>query len=145
MEGRLIFQDRAGGKSSTSLLGITSGATLVALADTLKGFSNAQIIEASVLETDDMAPAGYPKTDPPFDSISVRARLVVKITDGDYPADEPKLLQPTLYCPISSMLEVVNGAYVLPVATAETIVDAIGTAIGWDLTLQYTELFGVQV
>ena len=145
MEGRLVLQDRAGGKSSCNFMGITSGATLVTLADTLKGFSNAEIVEAAVLETEDIVATGKPSTDPPFDSVSVRARIVAKITDGDYPADEPKLLTPTLYCPASTILQIVDGNYVLPTATAETIVAAIGTAIGWDLTYQYSELFGIQV
>jgi hypothetical protein len=145
MEGRFVFQDVNGGKSTTNFLGITSGATLVTLAGTLSAYSNAEIVEASVLETEDLSPANKPSTDPPFDSIGVRARIVTKITDSEYPVDEPKILAPTLYCPVSTIVTVSGGQYVIPTETAETIVAAIGIAIGWDLTYQYSEIFGVQV
>lgn len=144
--GKLSFKDRVGGSTSCLIMGVNNGGALVSLADSLKGFSNAEIVEAAIRENEILDPGGsYPLTDPPFDSISVRVKLVYRITDPLFPDDEPDLLTFSLYCPMSSLLEISGGVYVLPTDAGVAIGEAITNAIGWTISFQYSEVFGVQV
>ncbi len=143
MKGKLKFQDHAGGRATCYFEGVNSAASIVSIAEGLKNDTNAKIIEAAVKDEVTRSPDGYPKVEPPFDSISVRALMTFRYTN--LPEGEPDIKTMQLFCPIGDMVMASNGEYFVKVSYGNAIAAAISAVIPYTLEFKYGKLIGVQV
>lgn len=143
MKGKLKFQDRAGGRSTCYFDGITSPVAIVSIAEGLKNDTNAKIVAAAVRDEAIIEASGYPKTEPPFDSISVRAYLTFRYTD--LPVGEPDLKTLQLFCPLAEMVMASNGEYIVKTSYGNAIATAISAAIPYTVEFKYGKVVGVQI
>jgi hypothetical protein len=143
MKGKLKFQDRAGGRSTCYFEGVNSAESIVSIAEGLKNDTNAKIVEAAVRDEASIVASGYPKTEPPYDSISVRAYMTFRYTD--LPVGEPDLKTLQFFCPISAMVMASNGEYVVIASYGNLIAAAISAAIPYTLEFKYGKVVGVQI
>ena len=143
MKGKLKFQDRLGGKSTCFFEGVNSGQSIVSIAEGLKNDTNAKIIAASIREEENFVRSGYPKTEPPFDSVSVRALLTFRYTD--LPEGEPDLRTMQIFCPISDMVMASNGEYIVKTSYGNAVAALISAHIPYTLEFKYGKLIGAQI
>lgn len=143
MQGKMVFSDVKGIRTSCYFNDLKSDGAIASLASRLMAFTNAEIIEASVKRSALIAnPGGVPATDPPFDSAGVRAKLIFKITDAGLGADEPNRVALQLYAPKRTMFE---DDYSVTAAAGAAIAALLSTATGYTMEFVGGVAVGVQI